>query len=264
MSISRRSFLSFLCGSAALAPYLPVSAFSKERVANRIAKPGFSSSELGYSFTDVAAKAGLTARNYFGGGTQKKYILETTGCGVAFFDYDNDGWLDIFIVNGSRLEGFPEGKAPTNHLYHNNRDGTFSDITEKAGLVRHGWGQGVCVADYDNDGFEDLFVTYWGQNVLYHNNGDGTFTDVTRKAGLSSSSSRWGTGSAFLDFDRDGHLDLFVSNYIVFDLKTAPDPGSNPYCQYRGLAVNCGPRGMQGESNLLYRNMATGLSPMCR
>jgi enediyne biosynthesis protein E4 len=231
MSISRRSFLSFLCESAALVA--PVSAFSKERVANRIVKPAFSSSKLGYTFTDVAAKAGLTARNYFGGETQKKYILETTGCGVAFFDYDNDGWLDIFIVNGSRLEGFPEGKAPTNHLYHNNRDGTFSDITEKAGLVRHGWGQGVCVGDYDNDGFEDLFVTYWGQNVLYHNNGDGTFTDVTRKAGLASSSSRWGTGCAFLDYDRDGQLDLFVSNYIVFDLKTAPAPGSNPYCELR-------------------------------
>ena len=225
---------------------------------NRGANPSFSSSELGYSFSDVATSAGLKARNYFGGETQKKYILETTGCGVAFFDYDNDGWLDIFVVNGSRLEGFPEGKEPTNHLYHNNRDGTFTDVTQKAGLLKHGWGQGVCVGDYDNDGFEDLFVTYWGQNILYRNNGDGTFTDVTRKAGLATSSRRWGTGCAFLDYDRDGYLDLFVSNYLVFDPKTAPDPGTNPYCQYRGLAVNCGPRGLQGESNLLYRNNGDG------
>jgi hypothetical protein len=258
MKLSRRSFLSFLCESATLLPYLPVSAFSHESATKLRSKPVFSSSELGYSFSDVDATAGLSARNYFGGETQKKYILETTGCGVAFFDYDNDGWLDIFVVNGSRLEGFPEGKEPTNHLYHNNRDGTFSDVTEKAGLLRHGWGQGVCVGDYDNDGFEDLFVTYWGQNILYHNNGDGTFTDVTRKAGLAGASRRWGTGCAFLDYDRDGHLDLFVSNYITFDPKTAPDPGTNPYCQYGGLAVNCGPRGLQGESNLLYRNNGNG------
>jgi enediyne biosynthesis protein E4 len=258
MKLSRRSFLSALCNSVPFLPYIPVCAFSNDRVANRGANSTVSSSELGYSFSDVATQAGLSARNYFGGETQKKYILETTGCGVAFFDYDNDGWLDIFVVNGSRLEGFPEGKEPTNHLYHNNRDGTFSDVTERAGLLRHGWGQGVCVGDYDNDGFEDLFVTYWGQNVLYHNNGDGTFKDVTQKAGLASSSRRWGTGCAFLDYDRDGHLDLFVSNYVVFDPKTAPDPGANPYCQYRGLAVNCGPRGLQGESNLLYRNNGDG------
>ena len=258
MKLSRRSFLSSLLESTALLPYLRASAFSKEKTVNRGANPSFSSSELGYSFSDVATSAGLKARNYFGGETRKKYILETTGCGVAFFDYDNDGWLDIFVVNGSRLEGFPEGKEPTNHLYHNNRDGTFTDVTQKAGLLKHGWGQGVCVGDYDNDGFEDLFVTYWGQNILYRNNGDGTFTDVTRKAGLATSSRRWGTGCAFLDYDRDGYLDLFVSNYLVFDPKTAPDPGTNPYCQYRGLAVNCGPRGLQGESNLLYRNNGDG------
>ena len=258
MKLSRRSFLSTLFESTALLPFLRASAFSKEKAVNRGANPSFSSSELGYSFSDVATSAGLKARNYFGGETRKKYILETTGCGVAFFDYDNDGWLDIFVVNGSRLEGFPEGKEPTNHLYHNNHDGTFTDVTQKAGLLKHGWGQGVCVGDYDNDGFEDLFVTYWGQNILYRNNGDGTFTDVTRKAGLATSSRRWGTGCAFLDYDRDGYLDLFVSNYLVFDPKTAPDPGTNPYCQYRGLAVNCGPRGLQGESNLLYRNNGDG------
>ena len=258
MKLSRRSFLSTLFESTALLPFLRASAFSKEKAVNRGANPSFSPSELGYSFSDVATSAGLKARNYFGGETRKKYILETTGCGVAFFDYDNDGWLDIFVVNGSRLEGFPQGKEPTNHLYHNNHDGTFTDVTQKAGLLKHGWGQGVCVGDYDNDGFEDLFVTYWGQNILYRNNGDGTFTDVTRKAGLATSSRRWGTGCAFLDYDRDGYLDLFVSNYLVFDPKTAPDPGTNPYCQYRGLAVNCGPRGLQGESNLLYRNNGDG------
>ncbi len=214
--------------------------------------------DLGYSFTDIARAAGLRARNYFGGEENKRYIIETTGCGVAFFDYDNDGWLDIFLVNGSRLEGFASGAEPSNHLYRNNRDGTFTDVTEKAGLAHHGWGQGVCVGDYDNDGFDDLFVTYWGHNVLYHNNGDGTFTDVSRKAGAAGASERWGTGCAFLDYDRDGRLDLFVSNYIVFDPKTEPDPGTNPYCVYRRLAVNCGPRGLQTERNILYHNNGDG------
>ncbi|MGH9430762.1 MAG: CRTAC1 family protein, partial [Terriglobia bacterium] len=144
------------------------------------------------------------------------------------------------------------------HLFHNNRDGTFTDVTEKAGLVRHGWGQGVCIGDYDNDGFEDLFVTYWGFNVLYHNNGNGTFTDVSQHARVAGERARWGSGCAFVDYDRDGKLDLFVANYVLFDLKTAPDPGANPYCIYRGLAVNCGPRGLQGETNLLYHNNGDG------
>ena len=134
-------------------------------------------------FENVAAPAGLTAPTVFGGQTTWKYILETTGCGAAFFDYDNDGWMDIFLPNGRTLEG-NESPRPTNRLYHNNRDGTFTDVTEKAGLVRYGWGQGVCIGDYDNDGFDDLFVTYWGHNVLYHNNGDGTFTDVTQEGWL--------------------------------------------------------------------------------
>ncbi|HZQ53564.1 MAG TPA: CRTAC1 family protein [Bryobacteraceae bacterium] len=222
-----------------------------------VAQP-HTSGPLGYTFTDVARKAGLDARNYFGGETAKKYILETTGSGVAFFDYDGDGWPDIFLVNGSRMEGFPPGREPTNHLFHNNHNGTFSDVTAQAGLVHHGWGQAVCVGDIDNDGFDDLFVTYWGRNVLYRNNGDGTFTDISRQAGVSGQSTRWGTGCAFLDYDRDGHLDLFVTNYIVFDPKTAPDPGSNPYCTYLGLSVNCGPRGSQGEAPILYRNNGDG------
>lgn len=213
---------------------------------------------LGYRLVDVARPAGLNSRNFFGGEESKRYILETTGCGAAFFDYDNDGWLDIFLVNGSRLEGFPKGEQPSNRLFRNNRDGTFTDVTAKAGLLRHGWGQSVCVGDYDNDGFEDLFVTYWGHNVLYHNNGDGTFTDVSEKTGITSAAPRWGSGCAFVDYDRNGLLDLFVSNYVAFDLKTASEPGSNPYCTYMGLAVNCGPKGLQGESNILYRNNGDG------
>ena len=137
------------------------------------------SGDLGVSFVNVARESGLNAKTIFGGEHKNKYLLETTGCGVAFYDYDNDGWLDIFLVNGTRLEGFPAGSEPTSHLFRNNRDGTFTDVTAKAGVAHSGWGQGVCVGDYDNDGWDDLFVTYFGKNVLYHNNGDGTFTDVS-------------------------------------------------------------------------------------
>ena len=213
---------------------------------------------LGYSLTDVAKSAGLNFKHLCGGDRRKKYILETTGSGVAFIDYDNDGWLDIFLVNGSRLEGFPAGEEPTNRLFRNNRDGTFTEVTEKAGLIRAGWGQGVCIGDYDNDGYEDIFVTYWGEDVLYRNNGDGTFTDVTKKTGVGGLPGRWSTGCAFVDYDRDGRLDLFVSHYIKFDVKTALDPGSNPYCVFMGLDVNCGPRGLIGESCSLYHNNGDG------
>ncbi len=206
-------------------------------------------------FLDVTAPAGLTVKTVFGGEKTKRYILETTGGGAAFFDYDNDGWLDIFLVNGASFEG---RSAATNHLYHNKRDGTFQDVTARAGLQKSGWGQAVCAGDYDNDGHTDLLVTYWGHNALYRNNGDGTFADVTEAAGLKGSRVRWGSGCAFLDYDRDGLLDLFVSNYVDFDPKTAPEPGSGPTCQYRGLAVNCGPRGLRGESNLLFRNEGHG------
>lgn len=209
-------------------------------------------------FVDVASSAGLNAPNTYGGVTKKKYILEKTGGGVAFFDYDNDGYLDIFLVNGSRLEGFGSKAAPSNYLFHNNHDGTFTNITEKAGLKHSGWGQGVCVGDYDNDGFEDLFVTYYGHNVLYHNRGDGTFEDVTRKAGLESQETRWGTSCAFLDYNKDGRLDLFVANYLDFDLKTAPLPGSSYTCHWKGMPVYCGPRGLKGGQNILYRNNGDG------
>ena len=216
-----------------------------------------SDGDLGVSFVDVARATGLNVKTIFGGEHQNKYLLETTGCGVAFYDYDNDGWLDIFLVNGTRLEGFPRGQEPTSHLFKNNRDGTFTDVTARSGLARSGWGQGVCVGDYDNDGFDDLFVTYYGKNVLYHNNGDGTFTDVSEKAGVAGSKTRWGTGCAFVDYDCDGHLDLFVANYIDLDLATAPVPESGP-CLYKGVMVACGPPGLMGGKNILYRNNGDG------
>jgi hypothetical protein len=208
-------------------------------------------------FTDVAATAGLTAPVIYGGVTHKEYIFETVGCGVAFFDYDNDGWLDILVLCGTRI-GETIDDA-TNRLYKNNRDGTFSDVTEKAGLVRRGWANGVTIADYNNDGFEDIFIAYYGQNVLYRNNGNGTFTDVTERAGLSYGGElRWGSGCTFLDYDRDGHLDLFVANYLKVDLPHLPKPGDNPLCDYRGVAVNCGPRGLPFARNYLYHNQGDG------
>ncbi len=209
-------------------------------------------------FTDIAKQAGLTMINTFGGITTKKYIIETTGTGVAIFDYDNDGWPDVFIVNGSKLEGIPAADAPTNHLYHNNHDGTFTDVTQKAGLAHTGWGQGVCVGDYDNDGFEDLYVTYYGKNVLYHNNGNGTFTDNSKKAGVAGSGKAWGTGCAFVDYDRDGHLDLMVANYVDFDLSTTPAPGERSTCIWKGAPVMCGPQGLPGAKNILYHNRGDG------
>jgi enediyne biosynthesis protein E4 len=215
------------------------------------------SKSLAY-FTDAAKEAGLTMMNVFGGENTKKYIIETTGTGVAIFDFDNDGWPDIFIVNGTKLEGFPPGKAPTNHLYRNNHDGMFVDVTEKAGLGHTGWGQGVCVGDYDNDGWEDLYVTYYGKNILYHNNGNGTFTDVTDKAGVGGSGKAWGTGCAFVDYDRDGHLDLMVANYVDFDLSTTPAPGERASCIWKGVPVMCGPQGLPGSKNILYHNRGDG------
>jgi enediyne biosynthesis protein E4 len=213
--------------------------------------------DLGISFLNVARESGLNVKTIFGGEHKNKYLLETTGCGVAFYDYDNDGWLDIFLVNGMRLEGFPAGSEPTSHLFRNNRDGTFTDVTAKAGVAHSGWGQAVCIGDYDNDGWDDLFVTYFGKNVLYHNNGDGTFTDVSEKAGVAGRGTRWNTGCAFVDYDRDGHLDLFVANYIDLDLATAPVPESGP-CLYKSVMVACGPPGLQGGKNILYHNNGDG------
>jgi enediyne biosynthesis protein E4 len=210
-----------------------------------------------FSFTNVARDAGLDATIVFGGAATNKYLLETTGTGVAFIDLDGDGWLDLFFVNGTTLEGFPAGSAPTSHLYRNRHDGTFEDVTAKAGVGASGWGQGVCVGDYDNDGHDDLFVSYYGQNRLYRNKGNATFEDVTGRAGLTSARTRWGTGCAFLDYDRDGRLDLFVANYIDLDLATAPTPDSG-LCRYKGIPVACGPPGLPGGKNVLYHNRGDG------
>ena len=215
---------------------------------------------LGVSFVDVVHQSGLNIQTTYGGEGSNKYLLETTGCGLAFYDYDNDGWLDLFLVNGWRLDGFAPGQEPHCHLFKNNRDGTFTDVTAGSGLEhKTGWGQACCVGDYDNDGHDDLFVTYYGQNALYRNHGDGTFTDVTDKAGLiqPGSRTRWNSGCTFVDYDRDGHLDLFVANYVDMDLKTAPRPQDGP-CTYKGMLVACGPPGLPGGKNILYHNNGDG------
>src|ERR1039457_1763290 len=218
MRFRRRHFL--LSSLGAVAGYLTPRCFPQQGMGGHVAaaqkKPQSSGRPFNAYFIDVAASAGLTKTMVYGGIDHKEYIIEANGCGCAFLDYDNDGWLDIFLLSGTRLEGAPPGA--TNRLYKNNRDGTFSDVTQKAGLARTGWAYGVTIGDYNNDGFEDVFITYWGQNVLYRNNGDGTFTDVTKEAGLLRPL-RWGSGCTWIDYDRDGKLDLFISDYLVFDPK---------------------------------------------
>jgi enediyne biosynthesis protein E4 len=253
MTTSRRVFLAGLMGATATA-CLGQGVTPHKAAALPRSKP--SGLPFNCSFTDVAPKAGLNAITVYGESDRKEYIVETLGCGCAFFDFDNDGWLDIFLLSGTRFTNAPAGAS--NRLFKNHRDGTFTDVTEHAGLSKSGWACGVCVGDYNNDGFEDLFVTYWGQNVLYRNNGDGTFTDVTRAAGLSDSANRWGSGCTFLDYDRDGHLDLFVANYLDFDLQKAPKPGQNANCRWLGAPVTCGPRGFPYGHHSLYRNKGDG------
>jgi hypothetical protein len=209
------------------------------------------------NYVDFASQAGLTTRTVLTGHESKDFLLSTTGGGIALFDYDNDGWLDIFIVNSWGLSRFPKGEEPTNHLYRNNRDGTFTDVTAKANLVRSGWGQGVCVGDYNNDGLLDLFVTYYGKNVLYRNNGDGTFTDVTRESGLLQVEDHWNSGAAFLDYDRDGYLDLFVSNYVAYEAGLALYD-SDPSLVGVQSPVLYGPKGLEGSKNILYHNNGDG------
>jgi len=206
-------------------------------------------------FRDIAPEAGLTAQNVSGSETHKKYIIETTGTGVAIFDYDNDGLQDIFLVNATTLES--KDKA-TSHLYHNLGNLRFEDVTAKSGLARTGWGQGVCVGDYDNDGQRDIFVTYYGHSVLYHNEGNGIFKDITAQAGLSSDSVRWDTGCSWVDYDLDGKLDLVVTGYVDFDIAKVPAPGSGGYCQWKGLPVMCGPRGLPPGRNHLFHNEGGG------
>ena len=208
-------------------------------------------------FVDVAHAAGLTETTVYGEIDSFTYIIESMASGCAFFDYDNDGWMDIFMLGGRRLENTPT--YATNRLYKNNRDGTFTDVTAKAGLLDTDWAQGVCVGDYNNDGFEDLFLTYYGQNRLYRNNGDGAFTNVTAKAGLLHPARRYSTGCTFVDYNRDGLLDLFVSNYLEIDLATAPKPSLSVInCNYENVPVNCGPNGLPKAQNYLYRNNGDG------
>ena len=241
---SRRNFLRSLCRTSAV--------FSAGQLLSGL--------DLGIQFVNVARESGLNSKTIYGSERNNKYLLETTGCGAAFFDYDHDGWLDIFLVNGTRFEAIP-GPAPVSRLYKNNRDGTFTDVTIQAGVAKTGWGSGCCVGDFDNDGLDDLFVTYWGECSLWKNLGKGKFVDVAAKAGVSTRTTtglkRHNTGCAFVDYDKDGHLDLFIANYIDFDPKTAPLPESGP-CKYKGLLVACGPPGLTGGKNILFHNRGDG------
>jgi enediyne biosynthesis protein E4 len=217
------------------------------------------------ALVDVADRAGLREPSIYGGVDRKRFIIETNGAGVAFLDYDNDGWLDALVLSGTRLrdgaradQTFPSGQAPLSRLYRNNHDGTFSDVTLRAGLKATGWASGVCAGDYDNDGWLDLFITYYGRNVLYRNRG-GHFEDVTAAAGLPTGGTRWGSGCTFADYDRDGRADLFVANYLRFDLGTAGEVGQGPNCLWKGIPVNCGPRGLPTDTNLLFHNDGNGV-----
>ena len=207
-------------------------------------------------FVDGTGAAGIDF-HLICGSPEKRYIMESMCGGVAVFDYDNDGWMDIFLVNGSTVEDLRAGKCHASKLYRNNHDGTFTDVSAKAGLTHCGWGFGVAVGDYDNDGWEDVYVTYLDGAFLYHNNHDGTFTDVTAKAGVGNPG-RWGTSAGFGDYDNDGNLDLYVANYVELDLEHLPEFGSGPFCQYRGIPVSCGPRGLPGSRDRLYHNNGDG------
>ena len=208
------------------------------------------------AFTDITRAAGIDF-HLTCGSAEKQYIMESLCGGVAVFDYDNDGWMDILLVNGSTLEDVQSGKCHTSKLYRNNHDGTFKDVTAQAGLNTCRWGFGVAVGDYDNDGWEDVYITYLNGGALYRNNGNGTFTDITQKAGVGNEG-RWGTSAGFGDYDNDGHLDLYIANYVDLDLKHLPKFGDGPYCQYRGIPVSCGPRGLKGGRDRLYHNNGNG------
>jgi enediyne biosynthesis protein E4 len=257
---TRRGFLNF--SSAALVGAILQRAGAQQtggmggRVVAPQKKPQQSGRPFDARFIDVAASAGLTAPMIYGGVDHDEYIIEANGCGCAFLDYDNDGWIDIFLLSGTRIDGAPVGTS--NRLYKNNRDGTFTDVTRQAGLEAAGWANAVCVADYDNDGYEDIFCTYFGQNRLYRNLGNGTFKDVTKEAGLENSKARWGAGCSFFDYNRDGHLDLFVSNYLEFDFDHVPRPGSGVNCNFKGIPIECGPRGLPFGRHSLYRNNGDG------
>jgi len=237
---------------------LPSAALGSLCCSNLNGAPGSTKSMPPFArFVDVAHAAGLTEPTICGEPDSFTYIVESMATGCAFFDYDNDGWMDIFILSSQRLNNTPA--AATNRLYKNNRDGTFTDVTIKAGLVDIGWGQGVCIGDFNNDGFEDLVLTYYGQNRLYRNNGDGTFTNVTEKAGLLHPQTRFSSGCTFVDYNRDGLLDLFVANYLEIDLAIAPRPSlAVAHCNVENVPVNCGPNGLAKAQNYLYRNNGDG------
>jgi len=205
-------------------------------------------------FTDITDSAGIRFQHI--SAPEKKYIVESMSGGVALFDYDNDGWLDIYFTNALTVETAANPRSSMSALYHNNRDGTFTDVTEKSGLAYPGWAMGVVAADFDGDGYQDLYVTCLGPNRLYHNNGDGTFTDIAAKAGVDDP--RWSTGAAFGDYDRDGRLDLFVANYVDFKLSDLPEFGKGKFCNYHGIAVQCGPRGLKGAGDSLFHNSGNG------
>lgn len=213
--------------------------------------------ELPISFVDIASQRGLNVPNTFGGKTRKDYILETTGNGVAIFDYDRDGAEDVFIANGTTLDPSP-GAQPLPQLYHNDGRGHFTEVGARAGFTEVGWGQGVCVGDYDNDGWPDLLVTYYGHNRLYRNLGNGTFKDVTAEAKLPAEGTRYGSGCSFFDYDRDGNVDLFVANYVDLDLGKTPKPGAGAFCVWKEIPVMCGPRGLPLGHNALYHNNGDG------
>ena len=257
MTFTRRTFVGLSLGSIfSAAMERSFAQGIASHTAKPVARPAPSGRPFNAHFVDVASAAGLRAPVIYGGVDSKRYILEATGCGCAFIDYDNDGWMDIFLLSGTRLNGAPA--EASNRLYKNNRDGTFTDVTEKAGLRNAEWASGVCVGDYNNDGQEDIFCTSFGQNHLYRNNGDGTFTDVTKDAGLWNPQPRWGAGCSFLDYNRDGHLDLFVSNYLRFSFEHVPVPGANSNCNWKGIPVVCGPRGLPTGQHSLYRNNGDG------
>ena len=256
-SLAGAPLLLVIAGLAAVA--IP-GALSAQGVASRGVRPTPRGEPSGQPFharfVDVAREAGLTRATIYGEPDRKDFIVETIGGGAAWFDYDNDGWLDILILGGTRFESPPSESSL--QLHRNLGDGTFEETTEVAGLARVGWASSATVGDFDNDGNADVYVTFWGQNSLYRNLGDGTFEDVTREAGLLDRGTRWGAGATFLDYDRDALLDLFVANYLHFDPQTTPGKGSGANCTWKGVPVNCGPRGLPPGRHSLYRNQGDG------